>query len=336
MLLSFLKKSFLFIIVSQISLAGVNSSCWIKTAFLQNKHIDFLMSYKHVYAVGGNDKNQGEAWRFIDGKWQIIYQAINDSIITDTTVFGNIIYAGGDSTKHGGWIVEYLPDTESRVNLHIKFANSITSLDSNQTSLFIGGTGLNTKGSVWKYVPSTQKWTNISPSGFEVINTLIAHQNYLYASGISSKTHKAEIIELKNGKWQDLHLPKGVVSVSNIVSDNENNIYASGIDEDYHAHVWRLKSGVDRLLHHWNNTGLTAQAINNMQINDSGIIYAAGVDIQFHGQVWVFDGKTWQVTNFPLADNVVSLTINNQNQLFAAATDKHNNSEVWMCNLGYK
>lgn len=306
------------------------SSCWESTGFLADKHIDFIMGYKEdIYAVGGNARNQGEGWRYTDGKWNTIYKAGDDSVVSNAVLYGNDLYVSGNSAESGGWLIQYFPDGESRIDLKIKFAEQIIALDRYKEQIVVGGSNLRGQGAIWLYSPLSKKWKGISPSGFKVINAVLVYQNeIIYAAGIAEKIQQAKIVRYVNGKWQDTGLSAGVVNVDELVVDKYNTIYASGLGEDYHAHIWKF------IANKWVMSKLgTQQAINSMQLADDGTIYVAGKDENFRGQVWHYDGKLWTKMNFPQAGNATSLTLNSHHQLFASGIDMQNNNQVWMCNL---
>lgn len=328
--LNYSKLFYLLIVSSSVSATDL-PSCWKPTNFLADKHIDFIMGYKQdIYAVGGNVQNQGEGWRYTNGKWKTIYKAGDDSVISNAMIYDDkSMYVSGNSAESGGWLIEYFPDKESRIDLKVRFAEQITALDRYHEQIVVGGSNLYGQGSVWLYSPLSKKWKTISPSGFNIINAvLVDRSGLIYAAGVNSKTQKAKIVRYKNGKWQDTALPSGVVNVDELVLDKHNIIYASGLDEDYHAHIWKY------IVDKWVVSKLgTQQAINSMQLADDGSVYVAGKDEAFRGQVWHNEDKLWTKMNFPLADSATSLTLNSQHQLFASGIDKHNNSQVWVCNL---
>ena len=326
--LSYLK--FYLLIMSSSVFATDLTSCWKSTNFLADKHIDFIMGYKQdIYAVGGNAQNQGEGWRYTNGKWKTIYKAGDDSVISNAILYGDDLYVSGNSAESGGWLIQYFPDGESRIDLKVKFAEQITALDRYHEQIVVGGSNLHGQGAIWLYSPLNKKWKTISPSGFKVINAVLVERNGLiYAAGINSKTQKANVVRYVNGKWQDTGLPTGVVNVDELVVDKYNTIYASGLDEDYHAYIWKF------IANKWIMSKLgIQQAINSMQLADDGTIYVAGKDEAFRGQVWHYDAKLWTKMNFPLADSATSLAFNSHHQLFASGVDKQNNSQVWMCDL---
>ena len=74
-----------------------------------------------------------------------------------------------------------------------------------------------------------------------MINAVLVDRNeIIYAAGIAEKTQQAKIMRYVSGKWQDTGLPAGVVNVDELVADKYNTIYASGLGDDYHAHIWKL------------------------------------------------------------------------------------------------
>lgn len=303
-------------------------SGWKNTQFVESANINLLANYKHyIYAAGSNESGYGTSWLYSNNHWQNIYQAKDNSAAIDTTIVADKFYVAGNYPGKGSWLVEYLPQSNTSVNLPINFANHISQIENLNELLFVSGADLQERGAVWVHSP-IKGWDKISSAGYNYISEMaLAPNGVLYAAAINSKTNKAKILAYSHIKktWSDTHLPKNIVLIWSLIADKNNVIYAGGMDESYRAQVWKFEHNK------WLSLKLdNAQNISSLELDKNGTLYAAGKDETFSGQVWMYNKQHWQKLNFPPSDNVNSIIIDESGVLYATAKDNRNYSLVWV------
>ncbi len=317
-------------ILLPFSVFSESSAKWIDTAFPSNENINLIAHYHdYLYTAGSDNENRGVSWEYLNGKWQLIYQANDNSVVVDTTIVADKFYVAGNYPGKGSWVIEYISGQHKSMDLKFNLASHISQVENLRDLLFVSGSDYDDHGAIWVY--KQKKWDKISPKGYNYISEMtVAPNGLLYAAAVDTKTNKARILEYSHPKkkWHDTKLPQNIVVIWSLISNSNNVVYAGGMDENYRAQVWKYEQNK------WTSLKLDdAQSLSSLILDNNGNLYAAGKDNTFHGQVWQFRNGKWEPLNFPPCDNVNSISINNEGQLYAAAKDSKNYSKVWQYDL---
>lgn len=126
-----------------------------------------------------------------------------------------------------------------------------------------------------------------------------------------------------------IKMPDDISIITALVSDGQDVLYASGLDSANNGQVWRYTVSTKT----FENTNINASYVTTLNYSPYGYLLAGGVNnTNYTGAIWYYNNGQWTDMNLPDSTNVVSITSNANNDIFATGFTTQNQAAVWLYN----